>query len=214
MAAVVRNVHQQNEADHKVFYFSFSFFITFQLDWLIISCNSRWKLSPSEFATAARTHLGFRLRLGDRDLWWALQLLLGVAVGLRNVTLQHRRWTSLHVAGWTRLIAAIKFYAAFAFCVSSSFLLFSIIHFCISPFHSCISLALLCFSPSLLSPLKLFYFYISHLHLQLARMRHAQGWRTIRVIYLAYLEQYTIYTHLYISYIYCKVAGLAAIKLN
>lgn len=208
MAAVVKNVQQTTK-----FSSSFSFSITFQLDWLIISCNSRWKLSRSEFATAARTYLGLRLELGDRDLGWALRLLLGLSVELCNVTLQHSHWTLLNVASrrWldtsncsNQILCSI---CILRFLCISSFLHYSFFHFYILLLHFPLSLELLFL-------FKFFYFYISHLHLQLARMRHAQGWRTIRVIYLAYLEQYILYTHTYIYYIYCKVAGLAAIKLN
>lgn len=136
MAAVVKNVQQTTK-----FSSSFSFSITFQLDWLIISCNSRWKLSRSEFATAARTHLGLRLGLGDRDLGWALWLLLGLSVELCNVTLQHSHWTLLNVASRRWLdtsncsnqilcsICILRF-----FCISS-FLHYSFLHFYILLLH-------------------------------------------------------------------------------
>lgn len=136
LAAVVKNVQQTTK-----FSSSFSFCITFQLDWLIISCNSRWKLSRSEFATAARTHLGLRLGLGDRDLGWALRLLLGLSVELCNVTLQHSHWTLLNVASRRWLdtsncsnqilcsICILRF-----FCISS-FLHYSFLHFYILLLH-------------------------------------------------------------------------------
>lgn len=108
---------------------------------------------------------------------------LGRALGLCHTVLQHSsRCTLRHVSASrlrlrTRLIAAIKFYAAFAFCVGSHC---SIIHFCISSFLAGMAPPL-SLSPShflyLSLPLRLtssiFTFCICIC--SCARMRHAQG---------------------------------------
>lgn len=117
MAAGVRNVHHQNALDHEVFLFIFVFLhisawlINYFMQ-LVLKVESKWICHSCKDSPWTQTGIG------------RLRLLLGLGVGLCNVTLQHSRWTSLHVAGWTRLIAAIKFYAnAIAF----------LLHFFISP---------------------------------------------------------------------------------